>query len=52
MKIVITGGSGFIGTNLVNYLNKKKFKLLNIDKISYASTHEKFKKKKKMIIDF
>ncbi len=47
MKIVITGGSGFIGTNLVNYLNKKKFKLLNIDKISYASTHEKFKKIKK-----
>ena len=50
MRIVITGGSGFIGTNLINYLNKKKFKLLNIDKISYASTHEKFKilRKKKL----
>lgn len=23
-KILITGGSGFIGTNLVNYLIKKK----------------------------
>ena len=23
-KIVVTGGSGFIGTNLVNYLLKKK----------------------------
>lgn len=43
MRIVITGGSGFIGTNLINYLSSKKHKLLNIDKISYASTPEKFK---------
>jgi dTDP-glucose 4,6-dehydratase len=43
MKLVITGGSGFIGSNLINFLNKKKFKLLNIDKLSYASTPEKFK---------
>lgn len=43
MKIVITGGSGFIGTNLINYLSGKKYKLLNIDKISYASTPERFK---------
>jgi dTDP-glucose 4,6-dehydratase len=43
MKIVITGGSGFIGTNLVNFLSEKKYKLLNIDKVGYASTPEKFK---------
>ena len=43
MRIVITGGSGFIGTNLINYLSNKKHKLLNIDKISYASTPERFK---------
>lgn len=43
MKIVITGGSGFIGTNLINFLNKKKYRLLNIDKLGYASTPEKFK---------
>lgn len=43
MRIAITGGSGFIGSNLINFLNKKKFKLLNIDKLSYASTPEKFK---------
>ncbi len=43
MRIVITGGSGFIGTNLINYLSNKKYKLLNIDKISYASTPERFK---------
>ena len=42
-NILITGGSGFIGTNLINYLNKKKFKIFNVDKISYCSTPEKFK---------
>jgi dTDP-glucose 4,6-dehydratase len=47
IKVLITGGSGFIGSNLVNYLNKKRlYKISNIDKISYASTPEKFKKLK------
>lgn len=33
MKILITGGSGFIGTNLIEYLQKKgKYTLLSIDK--------------------
>ena len=36
-KIIVTGGSGFIGTNLVNYLIKKKFFVINIDKLTYAS---------------
>jgi dTDP-glucose 4,6-dehydratase len=43
-KILITGGSGFIGTNLVNYLSKKKHIIINIDYQSYASTKEDFKK--------
>ncbi len=43
-KILITGGSGFIGTNFINFLSKKKIKILNIDKISKISTQEKFKK--------
>jgi dTDP-glucose 4,6-dehydratase len=42
-NIMITGGSGFIGTNLVNYLNKKNYKIFNIDKLSYCSTPENFK---------
>ena len=46
-NILITGGSGFIGTNLINYLLKKKKKILNIDKLSYASTPENFRKKNK-----
>jgi dTDP-glucose 4,6-dehydratase len=46
-NILITGGSGFIGTNLINYLLKKKKKIVNIDKLSYASTPENFRKKNK-----
>ncbi len=42
-KILITGGSGFIGTNFINLLSKKKHIILNIDKISKISTPEKFK---------
>ena len=36
-KIVITGGSGFIGSNLVNFLIKKNFFVINIDKLTYSS---------------
>ena len=43
-KILITGGSGFIGTNLVNYLSNKGYNITNLDKTSYASTPEIFKK--------
>ena len=46
-NILITGGSGFIGTNLINYHLKKKKKLKNIKKLSYASTPENFRKKNK-----
>ena len=43
-KILITGGSGFIGTNFINFLSYKKINILNIDKLSKISTLEKFKK--------
>ncbi len=36
-KIIVTGGSGFIGSNLVNYLIKKKYYVINIDKLTYSS---------------
>tara|TARA_B100000927_G_scaffold282916_1_gene270098 strand:- start:196 stop:1245 length:1050 start_codon:yes stop_codon:yes gene_type:complete len=37
MKIIVTGGAGFIGSALIKLLIKKKHKVLNIDKITYAS---------------
>ena len=47
-KIIVTGGSGFIGTNLVNFLIKKKFFVINIDKLTYSSNkyNEKLRNKK------
>ncbi len=35
--IVVTGGSGFIGSNLVNYLLEKRYFVINLDKLTYAS---------------
>ena len=37
-KIIVTGGLGFIGSNLIGLLLKKKCSVLNIDKISYSSS--------------
>ena len=36
-KIIVTGGSGFIGSNLVNYLIKKNYFVINLDKLTYSS---------------
>ena len=36
-KIIVTGGAGFIGSNLVNYLIKKKYFVINLDKLTYSS---------------
>tara|TARA_B100000959_G_scaffold24705_1_gene23919 strand:+ start:208 stop:453 length:246 start_codon:yes stop_codon:yes gene_type:complete len=37
-KIVITGGAGFVGTNLINLLLKKtKYKIISIDNYSSGS---------------
>ena len=35
-KIVVTGGNGFIGSNLVNFLLKRKYFVINIDKNKYS----------------
>jgi dTDP-glucose 4,6-dehydratase len=39
-KVIVTGGLGFIGSNLIKILNQKKFFVINIDKVSYASNNK------------
>ena len=36
-KFVVTGGTGFIGSNLVKFLLKKNYFVINIDKLSYSA---------------
>ncbi len=36
-KIIVTGGLGFIGSNLIELLLNKNYKIINIDKITYSS---------------
>ena len=49
-KIIVTGGLGFIGSNLIDVLINKNYYVINIDKITYSSnfynTHE-YKNSKK-----
>ena len=42
--MIVTGGSGFIGSNLVNFLIKKKYFVINIDKLTYSSNRYDEKK--------
>ena len=47
--IIVTGGLGFIGSNLIELLLKKKYNVINIDKITYSSNFynvEDFRKDK------
>ena len=36
-KIIVTGGLGFIGSNLIELLLEKNYYVINIDKITYSS---------------
>ena len=44
-KIVITGGSGFIGSHLVKIFLKNSYKILNLDKLNYCSNYQLFNNK-------
>ncbi len=38
--IIVTGGLGFIGSNLIKLLNRKNYYIINIDKINYSSNFQ------------
>jgi dTDP-glucose 4,6-dehydratase len=46
-NIIVTGGLGFIGSNLINLLINKDYNIINIDKITYSSNFYNVKKLKK-----
>ena len=46
-KIIVTGGLGFIGSNLIELLIHKKFKVINVDKVTYSSNFYNTKEYKK-----
>lgn len=45
MKVLITGGAGFIGSNFVNFMVKKypDYKFVNLDALTYAGNLENLK---------
>ena len=43
-NIIVTGGLGFIGSNLIDLLLKKNFFVINLDKITYSSNFYNTKK--------
>ncbi len=45
-NIIVTGGNGFIGSNLINFLLNKKYFVINIDKNKYSKKSYLLKKKK------
>jgi len=46
MKLLITGGAGFIGSNFVHYMLKKykEYSIINLDALTYAGNLETLKK--------
>ena len=46
-KLIVTGGLGFIGSNLIKLLIKKGYFVINIDKSGYASNYYNIKEFKK-----
>ncbi|MGF7399131.1 dTDP-glucose 4,6-dehydratase [Thermoanaerobacterium thermosaccharolyticum] len=45
MKVLVTGGAGFIGSNFIKYMleKHKDYKIINLDKLTYAGNLENLK---------
>lgn len=43
MKLLVTGGAGFIGSNFIRYVLNKKYSVVNIDKLTYAGNIDNLK---------
>ena len=48
-RIIVTGGNGFIGSNLINFLLEKKFFVINIDKNKYSNGSYLLKNKRRSL---
>ena len=46
-KIIVTGGLGFIGSNLIDLLISKNYYVINIDKVTYSSNFYNTREHKK-----
>ena len=51
-KVIVTGGLGFIGSNLIEYLIGKNYFVINIDKSSYSANPYNLKHFKKKNMHF
>ena len=51
MKLLVTGGAGFIGSNFILYWLKKysNDKIVNLDKLTYAGNLENLKTVEKIL---
>ena len=46
-NIIVTGGLGFIGSNLIDLLISKNYRVINVDKVTYSSNFYNVKNFKK-----
>lgn len=43
MRLLVTGGAGFIGSNFIRHVINKKYSVVNIDKLTYAGNPDNLK---------
>ena len=53
MKVLVTGGAGFVGTNLIKLLiNKTKYNIISLDNYSSGSLKNHIKSKRVIIVNY